>query len=124
MAEGYEPKPPTADSGNLYITKVQDEAFVRYRKIGQVVTLYARYNVGTVGAIAPWSAYIFGQMPNGYAPVMDVMVPFTLDRTDCTCTLIINKADGNRNVYVAGRSTGASNTGEILQATVTYLTAE
>ena len=120
MSEGNIPRPFGQDDSSKYIIKVNGAAYVRYRKIGQVVTMYVQYKI-SVGAIAPWATYIFGTLPVGYRPVIDMVCPCVSDRSFCGCSLSVTT---NGEISINGRNTGLTETNDSLQISLSYSTVE
>ena len=110
-----------SDSGLQYIKVDGNDSYIMYRKIGKIVMMYAHHKVSSA-TIAAWSNYFFTQdMPQNFRPAIDIVVPMVHDRSGGEgCAFAVN---ANGNVYISGRNTGATATGEILQATVTYIVA-
>ena len=110
-----------SDSGLQYIKVDGNDSYIMYRKIGKIVMMYAHHKVSSA-TIAAWSNYFFTQdMPQNFRPAIDIVVPMVHDRSGGEgCAFAVN---ANGNVFISGRNTGATATGEILQATVTYIVA-
>lgn len=106
------------DQDWVTVQKDGDNSFFKYKVRGSTVTVMCRHHV-TSKAIGTWENYILGNIPAKYRPTgEDAITTFMTDRNDGQgCALIIGT---NGNVFIAGRWTGASNTGNILNATVTY----
>ena len=105
------------DTGWVYL-KNETGSWCCYRVIGNVVAVKAYHKV-EVSSIAAWSNLIFGTLPAGYRPnTIDVCATCVSDRDgDRGCALLVGD---NGNVYIAGRYTGATSTGGIVQGVVTY----
>lgn len=108
----------TSDSGVQYIRYDGNNSYVQYRKIGNVVTVFMYHKVSS-RSIAAWSNLIFpDNLPEGFRPSILMTIECITDRPSSTgCSFMIATSG---QVYIAGRYAGATDTGDILQATISY----
>lgn len=108
----------TSDSGIQYIRYDGNNSYAQYRKIGNVVTVVVYHKVSS-GTIEPWANLNFPRnLPEGFRPPMYMSVECVTDRASSAgCSVMISISG---QVYIAGRYTGAQDTNDILQATISY----
>ena len=109
----------TSDSGLQYIRLDGNNSYIMYRKIGNVVGIYLYHKISSA-TIAPWANLFFStSFPSEYRPKVDMVTKCVADRSGSEgCSFFVN---ANGNIYIAGRYTGASDTNDILQASVSYV---
>lgn len=108
----------TSDSGLQYIRLDGNNSYIMYRKIGNVVSIYLYHKISSA-TIAAWANLFFStSFPSEYRPKVDMVARCVADRSGSEgCAFFVNS---NGNIYIAGRYTGASDTNDILQASVSY----
>ena len=105
------------NSGMNRISYSGDNAYVSYQKVGHIVIVTVFYKV-SVGAIAAWGSLSLGDLPAGYRPPFTMTTRMVSDRASSEgCMFSIGSGGG---CIISGRYSGASDSTDILQASLCY----
>lgn len=105
------------DTGWVTVKKDGDNSYFKYRKCGNMVTIYGFHKVSSA-TITAWSNYSLGAIPNDMKPAFDMSVRANTDRSSSSGVGF--SVGTNGNVYFRGMYCGASDTSDVLTGLINY----